>query len=177
MQACSLTSPLRSSSSSVRGIYRELVDKIKIYNNAVSACSNGAHEKESRKDMRSEVDLRRASLAVKAVAVKLGIHRELELDSVLTVPYTEDEILRIENFAEELATEKITGQLYTMGVPYEDARIKSSVYAMATEPIDTGCLPWTNSANAPTKKTVKHRALLHTALSESCPYFNNPVAG
>ena len=74
--------------SSVRGIYRELVEKIKIYNNAVNACSNGAHEQESRKDMRSEVDLRRASLAVKAVAVKLGIHRELELDSVLTVPYT-----------------------------------------------------------------------------------------
>ena len=48
-------------------------------------------------------------------------------DSVLTVPYTEDEILRIENFAEELATEKITGQLYTMGVPYEDARIKSKM--------------------------------------------------
>ena len=49
----------------------------------------------------------------------MGIHRELELDSILTRPYTEDDIMRIENFAEELANEKITGQLYTMGVPYE----------------------------------------------------------
>ena len=109
--------------------------------------------------MRSEVDLRRASLAVKAVAVKLGIHRELELDSVLTVPYTEDEILRIENFAEELATEKITGQFYTMGVPYEDARIKSSVYAMATEPIAYSLLALDKLRKRADEKTVKHRAL------------------
>jgi cobaltochelatase CobN len=100
--------------SSVRGIYRELTEKIKTYNNAPND---------------------KASLAVKAVTVKMGIHRELGLDSVLTVPYTEDQILKVENFAEELATEKITGQLYTMGVPYEPARITSSVYAMATEPI------------------------------------------
>lgn len=53
----------------------------------------------------------------------------------MTVPYSEDDILRIENFAEELATEKITGQLYTMGVPYEMERIISSVYSMAMDPI------------------------------------------
>ena len=145
--------------SSVRGIYRELMEKIKIYNNTTGACSCGEHEDEARKDTRSEADLRRASLAVKAAAVKLGIHRELELDSVLTVPYTEDEILRIENFAEELATEKITGQLYTMGVPYEDARIKSSVCAMATEPIAYSLLALDKLRKRADEKTVKHRAL------------------
>ena len=60
------------------------------------------------------------------------------LDSVLNVPYTEEEILKIENFADELAAEKVTGQLYTMGVPYEAARIESSVYSMATDPIAYG---------------------------------------
>ena len=35
----------------------------------------------------------------------------------------EDDIFYIENFVEELAMEKITGQLYTMRVPYEDIRI------------------------------------------------------
>ena len=103
--------------SSVRGIYRELMEKIKIYNN--SAKENKEQE----------------SLAIKALTVKMGIHRDLGLDSITNKPYTEDEIARIENFAEELATEKITGQLYTMGVPYEPERITSSVYAMATEPI------------------------------------------
>ena len=66
------------------------------------------------------------------------MHRELGLDSVLNVPYTEEEILKIENFADELAAEKVTGQLYTMGVPYEAARIESSVYSMATDPIAYG---------------------------------------
>ena len=87
--------------SSVRGIYRELMEKIKIYNN--SAKENKEQE----------------SLAIKALTVKMGIHRDLGLDSITNKPYTEDEIARVENFAEELATEKITGQLYTMGVPYE----------------------------------------------------------
>ena len=103
--------------SSVRGIYRELMEKIKIYNN--SAKENKEQE----------------SLAIKALTVKMGIHRDLGLDSITNKPYTEDEIARVENFAEELATEKITGQLYTVGVPYEPERITSSVYAMATEPI------------------------------------------
>ena len=52
---------------------------------------------------------------MKELAVSLGMHRELGLDSVLNVPYTEEEILKIENFADELAAEKVTGQLYTMG--------------------------------------------------------------
>ena len=66
------------------------------------------------------------------------MHRELGLDSVLNVPYTEEEILKIENFADELAAEKVTGQLYTMGIPYEASRIESSVYSMSTDPIAYG---------------------------------------
>lgn len=145
--------------SSVRGTYRELMERIKIYNNTVGACSCDDHEQEKAKDTRSEADLRRAALAVKAATVKLGIHRDLGLDSILTTPYTEDEILRVENFAEELATEKITGQLYTMGVPYEDIRISSSVYAMATEPIAYSLLALDKLRGRANEATVKHRAL------------------
>ena len=100
-----------------------------------------------------------ASLAVKKIAVEMGLHRELRLDSLLDRPYSTEEIERIENFAEELATEKITGQLYTMGVPYEDARIKSSVYAMATEPIAYSLLALDKLRKRADEKTVKHRAL------------------
>ena len=57
---------------------------------------------------------------------------------MLNVPYTEEEILKIENFADELAAEKVTGQLYTMGIPYEASRIESSVYSMSTDPIAYG---------------------------------------
>lgn len=127
--------------SSVRGIYRELMEKIKIYNN-------------SKKDNKDQ-----ESLAVKTLTVKMGIHRDLGLDSLANKPYTEDEIARVENFAEELATEKITGQLYTMGVPYESERITSSVYAMATEPIAYSLLALDKQRGKATDAVVKHRSL------------------
>ena len=56
--------------SSVRGIYRELMEKIKIYNN--SAKENKEQE----------------SLAIKTLTVKMGIHRDLGLDSITNKPYT-----------------------------------------------------------------------------------------
>ena len=127
--------------SSVRGIYRELMEKIKIYNN-------------SHKENKDQ-----ESLAVKTLTVKMGIHRDLGLDSIANKPYTEDEIARVENFAEELATEKITGQLYTRGVPYEAERITSSVYAMATEPIAYSLLALDKQRGKATDAVSKHRSL------------------
>ena len=127
--------------SSVRGIYRELMEKIKIYNN-------------SQKENKDQ-----ESLAIKTLTVKMGIHRDLGLDSIANKPYTEDEIARVENFAEELATEKITGQLYTMGVPYEAERITSSVYAMATEPIAYSLLALDKQRGKATDAVSKHRSL------------------
>lgn len=114
--------------SNVRGIYRNLTERIKIYNQKAYPEKGTTDPKEVEK----------AALSVKELAVSLGMHRELGLDSVLNVPYTEEEILKIENFADELAAEKVTGQLYTMGVPYEAARIESSVCSMATDPIAYG---------------------------------------
>ena len=103
-----LTAPFME--SSLRGTYRELAEKIKIYNDKL------AHHRQ---------EVAKASLAVKALTIQLGIHRELELDSIPGKPYSENDILRIDNFAEEIATTKINGKLYTLGVPYEPARITS----------------------------------------------------
>ncbi len=134
--------------SSVRGIYRDLMEKVKVYNTRLGA--------EGGVDAAA---LEKASLAVKAATVKLGIHRELGLDSVLTVPYTEEDVLRVENFAEELAAEKITGQLYTMGVPYEPARIVSSVYSMSTEPIAYSLLALDKLRGKADERLLKHKSL------------------
>ena len=97
--------------SSVRAIYRELTETVKTYNNLLPADGQAVLSTGNKEA------LNRASLMVKKLTVKMGIHRELGLDSLLTVPYAEEDIQRIENFAEELANEKITGQLYTMGFP------------------------------------------------------------
>lgn len=139
--------------SSVRGIYRELTEAVKTYNNLLPT------DEQAAASPKNQEALQRASLAVKKLTVKLGIHRELDLDSLPTQPYAEDEIQRIENFAEELANEKITGQLYTMGVPYEQARITSSVYAMATEPIAYSLLALDKLRHRADEKVEKHQTL------------------
>ncbi len=82
-----------------------------------------------------ESERSKAALKVKETTIAMGIHRELRLDSVLSKSYSEDEIARIENFAEEIANEKMTGQLYTTGVPYDASKIRSSVMAMTVDPI------------------------------------------
>lgn len=101
----------------------------------------------------------KASLAVKAVAVDMGIHRELHLDSVKNKPYTEAEIARIEAFAEELMNEKITSKFYTLGVPYDTERINSSVYAMATEPIAYSLLALDKMQKRAAGDVEKHQTL------------------
>lgn len=131
--------------SSVRGIYRELNEAIKSYNNTLADGKKADRDKNG--------------LKVKALTVKMGIHRELGLDSILTVPFTEAEVERVEHFAEELATEKITGQLYTMGVPYAPERIKSSVHAMAAEPIAYSLLALDKLKNRVKGDVQKHKTL------------------
>ena len=124
--------------SNLRGIYNKLTDAIDAYTKAPND---------------------KASLAVKALAVEMGIHRELHLDSLMSKPYTEDEIARIEAFAEELCNEKITSHFYTLGVPYETERINTSVYAMATDPIAYSLLTLDKMQKRAAGDVEKHKAL------------------
>lgn len=109
--------------SGVRSVYKNLSDAITEYNR----CSGA--------DRPDEAAMSRAAGLVKKYTVELGIHRELRLDSVASVTYSADDIARIENFAEELANEKITGALYVMGVPYSPEHIRSTVTAMTVDPL------------------------------------------
>lgn len=76
-----------------------------------------------------------ASLEVKKIAVAMGVHRDLRLDSVLSQSYSSEDIERIENYAEEIANEKINGQLYISGERYSPEKIRSTVSAMSADPI------------------------------------------
>ncbi|MDR2563079.1 MAG: cobaltochelatase subunit CobN, partial [Prevotellaceae bacterium] len=82
-----------------------------------------------------ESEQTKLSLSVKQLAVEMGLHRDLRLDSVGNKPYSYEEIERIENFAEEIANEKMTGHLYTSGIPYSTEKIRSTVMAMSADPI------------------------------------------
>lgn len=132
-----LTPPFKE--SELRQTYKKLSDAIQAY------------EKKPSNEQ---------SLKVKALTVKMGIARELGLDAkLMTKPYSADEIARVENFAEELANEKITGKLYTLGVPYDNDDIRTSVYAMATDPIAYGMLAVDKLKGRAQEGVEKHKQL------------------
>ena len=134
--------------SDVRGQYRELSEAVKTYFHTLE---NGNENRQ-----------RQAALEVKIITVQMGIHRALELDSNLTSAYTEDDIVRIDNFAEELANEKITGKLYIMGKSYDTKDINSSIYAMCTDPIAYSLLALDKQRGKATDDVEKHKSLFTT---------------
>lgn len=77
----------------------------------------------------------RQALKVKKLSVEMGLHRDLKLDDDLSKVWSEEDMLRIENFAEELSSEKISGQLYVMGRAYEKDKLVSTIVAMWAEPL------------------------------------------
>lgn len=109
--------------SNLRGVYKSLSDAITEYDRLSGA------------DNPNPTLINEASKKVKRLTVQLGIHRELRLDSILSKPYTPDEVARIETFAEELASEKIVGALYVMGQPYSEQHQQSTVFAMTVDPL------------------------------------------
>ena len=132
-----LTPPFKE--SELRQTYKQLSDAIQSYEKKASA---------------------EQSLKVKALTVKMGIARELGLDAKqMNKPYSADEIARVENFAEELANEKITGKLYTLGVPYDNEDVRTSVYAMATDPIAYGMLAVDKLKGRAQEGVEKHKQL------------------
>lgn len=134
-----LTPPFKE--SELRQTYKQLSDAIQSYEKKASA---------------------EQSLKVKALTVKMGIARELGLDAKqMNKPYSADEIARVENFAEELANEKITGKLYTLGVPYDNDDVRTSVYAMATDPIAYGMLAVDKLKGRAQEGVEKHKQLFH----------------
>ncbi len=107
----------------------------------------------------TEAMRREDGMAVKRIAVQMGIHRDLKLDSVLTLPWSEDELQRVEEFAEELVNAKMTGQLYTLGESYVPERIESTVLAMATDPIAYSLLSLDKQLGRSHMDVSKHKSL------------------
>jgi len=110
-----LTPPFMESNT--RGLFKELQDKIRLYY-------------KTPENKQPEI-----SKQVKRIAVTMGLHRDLKLDSLTNKPYSAEDIERIENFAEEISNEKMTGELYTSGIPYSAEKLNSTVMAMSADPI------------------------------------------
>lgn len=74
-------------------------------------------------------------LQIKHEAVQLGLHRDLGLDSTLSVPFTVEELEQLDTFTEEIADEKITGAYYTLGQPYSTRDRITTTLAVAADPL------------------------------------------
>ena len=72
---------------------------------------------------------------IKNEVLKLGLHRDLALDSLPGKLFTPEELERLDNFVEELADEKITGAYYTLGTPYSRRDLITTTLAVAAEPL------------------------------------------
>ena len=109
-----LTPPFHE--SGLRQTYAQLEQKLRAYDSA----------KGDRTKLRTDI---------KQLAVKLDLCKDLHLDTNPAKPLTDAEVAQIENYAEEITNEKVTGTPYTMGVPYADQDIRTSVMAMTADPI------------------------------------------
>lgn len=104
--------------SGLRGVYRNLNDAVTAYESA-----------------RTAADSLQAGRLVRKYAMEMGIHRDLRLDSVMSHPWTDDDIMRVAAFADELSNGRMTGAHYVLGVPYSDEHIRATVTAMAVDPL------------------------------------------
>lgn len=119
-----------------------------------------------------------ASLEVKKIAVAMGVHRDLRLDSVLSKPYTMEDIERIDNYAEEIANEKINGQLYVSGEPYTPEKINSTVLAMSADPIAYSLSSLDKQRGKVTEQQLKSKSFFtQTYLDPAKNLVNQVLAG
>ena len=99
--------------SQLRNTYQKLQDKIFAYQN------NKGDKTTLAKD-------------IKTLTEQLGLHKDLGIESQ---DYTEADIERVGNYAEELADEKITDTPYIMGVPYTQDDVRQTIFSMTVDPI------------------------------------------
>lgn len=75
------------------------------------------------------------AIKIKKELIDLELDRDLQLDSDLSIPLTDEEINYIESYAMEIGTEKFTGKLYTLGEAFEKSDLHSTTLAISVDPI------------------------------------------
>ncbi len=100
--------------SNLRGAYGELEKALREYH---------ANEGSNAQDVEK----------IARLTEELDLLRDLNIAKGKTL--TEADIEQIENYSQELIAEKVSGTPYTMGLPYTEGDIRTSVFAMTTDPI------------------------------------------
>lgn len=74
-------------------------------------------------------------LSIKKQITAQGLNRELGLDDKLEVPYTQEELERLDAHLEEICNEHMQGAFYVMGEPYSASDNLTTTLAIAAEPL------------------------------------------
>ena len=75
------------------------------------------------------------ALQTKKDVMKLGLHRDLELDSIPDNPFSIKELEKVDLFMEEIANEKTMGAFYTMGEAYSARDLLTTTLAVSADPL------------------------------------------
>ncbi len=73
------------------------------------------------------------ALSVKKMFVESGMYKDLNLDSIISQPYADEEMNKIGAYLAELENEKITAGLYTLGESYSTKLLNETSKAMFVE--------------------------------------------
>jgi cobaltochelatase CobN len=75
------------------------------------------------------------ALRIKKEVVRLGLHRDLDLDSITATPYSAEDLEKLDGFIEEIANEKMLGAFYTLGEPYSPRDLATTTLAVSADPL------------------------------------------
>lgn len=75
--------------------------------------------------------------SISSRAKKMGLYNDLQIKDS-TRDLSVDEVHRLAELVEEIGSEKVTGGLYTLGVPYNNEQVTATVRLMAIDPIAYG---------------------------------------
>ena len=122
--------------SGMRQRYAALLEDVhKAIESLESQLGQESHEGHGRHGVDDPSHQTALARRIKQEVTRLGLHRDLELDSLSDRPYTLEELERIDAFAEELANEKMLGDYYTLGVPYSPRDLLTTTLAVCADPL------------------------------------------
>lgn len=115
------------------------------------------------------------ALSVKELAVKEGIHKDLGLDSILTEVYTPEEMMKLANYLEEIEHDKITGGLYTMGVPYTNDKNTETVRLMLVDALAYNLAEIDILNSKIKRKEIENKMFFNNQYTHPCEDYINQV--
>ncbi len=115
------------------------------------------------------------ALSIKKLAVKEGIHKDLDLDSILTKPYNDEEMLKLANYIEEVEHEKVTGGLYTMGVPYSPKHLSETMQLMMVDALAYSLADIDAIKGKITRKQMEDKHFFNNKYTERCEPYTHKV--